>query len=60
MVKSKNDAKSNYRQGLARANESDWPVDANSISEAAEALEDAYGTGEADFSRWANNWADRY
>lgn len=60
MVKRKSDAKSNYLTGLNRASESDWPVDANSISDAAEALESAYGTGDADFNRWASNWADKY
>lgn len=60
MPASRSEAKNRYLDGLNRASESDWPTDAESVEEAAEALESAYGTDRADFNEWASRYADRY
>lgn len=62
MVKSKSDAKSNYRESIednigAYRNASG----ANSISDAAETLESAFNTGDSlSASSMADNWAKKY
>ena len=62
MVKRESEARSNYIDGLEEVGTAAYrqASNADSISEAAEALEDAAPSAEINFETFASNWADEY
>lgn len=63
MPKSKRDAVSSYEDGINRADGNPYAdaAGANSISEAAETMEQAFGKGNSvDMNQMVSNWGDKY
>lgn len=63
MPKSERDAREAYENGINRASGNPYAeaAGANSISDAARTMEQAFGKGESvDMNQMVDNWADKY
>lgn len=62
MVKSRTEARQNYVEGLEKVGESAYrqAANADSISDAAEALESAAPSANVNFDQFAESWAGEY